>query len=148
MGGTLTDAVWLVAVFMLLVVLAAVALAVRRFLLERGGATVECGLRRPAGRGAWHLGVASYQRDEMRVFGAFGVLLRPRAVFPRRSITVVTRRLPLPEETAVFGSGRIVIEICTGPGQRVELAMTDQTLTGFLAWLEAAPPGSHLEDIA
>ncbi len=30
----------------------------------------------------------------------------------------------------------------------VELAMTEQALTGFLAWLEASPPGSHLEYIA
>ena len=30
----------------------------------------------------------------------------------------------------------------------VELAMTEEALTGFLAWLEASPPGSHLQDIA
>ena len=32
--------------------------------------------------------------------------------------------------------------------EHVELAMTEQALTGFLAWLEASPPGSHLQDIA
>jgi hypothetical protein len=30
------------------------------------------------------------------------------------------------------------------PGGTVELAMGEEALTGLLAWLEAAPPGSHL----
>ena len=46
MGGALTDAVWLFAAVLVLLVLAAVVLATRRFLLERSGGTVECGLRR------------------------------------------------------------------------------------------------------
>jgi len=25
--------------------------------------------------------------------------------------------------------------------------MTEEALTGFLAWLEASPPGSHLSDV-
>ncbi|MGH3152774.1 MAG: DUF2550 family protein, partial [Streptosporangiaceae bacterium] len=29
------------------------------------------------------------------------------------------------------------------PGSTVELALAESTLTGLLAWLEAAPPGSH-----
>jgi hypothetical protein len=31
-----------------------------------------------------------------------------------------------------------------GPGGTVELALGEEALTGLLAWLEAAPPGSHL----
>ena len=66
MGGRLAlDAAWLFAAFLLLVVVLAAALAARRYLLERGGGTVECGLRNPAERGAWRLGVASYQGDEL-----------------------------------------------------------------------------------
>jgi hypothetical protein len=26
--------------------------------------------------------------------------------------------------------------------------MTEEALTGFLSWLEASPPGSHLADMA
>lgn len=148
MGGALNAAVWLVVVFLLLVALAFVALAARRFLLERGGGTVDCGLRRPAGKGAWHLGVVSYQRDELRWYGALGWLLRPAAAFARRSLTVVSRRRPLPAETPVLGPDRIVVEVCIGSAEHVELAMTEQALTGFLSWLEASPPGSHLEGIA
>ena len=58
MGGSLAlDAAWLFAAFLVLLVLAAAGIAVRRYLLERGGGTVECGLRKPGG--PWRLGVAS-----------------------------------------------------------------------------------------
>ena len=63
--GLAVDAGWLFAVILVLIVVAATVLATRRYWLERGGGTVECGLRRPAGRGAWRLGVVSYQRHEL-----------------------------------------------------------------------------------
>jgi hypothetical protein len=147
-GGAALDAIWIFAALLLLALLAALALAVRRFLLERGGGTVECGLRNPAVEGAWRLGVASYQRDELCWYGALGVLLRPEEVFPRRALSVISRRPSLPAEAIVLGPERIVVEVCAGPAGHVELAMTEQALTGFLAWLEASPPGSHLEEIA
>lgn len=173
MGGELAlDAAWLFAAFLIVLVLAAVGIAARRFLLERGGGTVECGLRSP--NGSWRLGVASYQREELCWFGALGVSMRPDVVFPRRDLTVVSRRLPTDGEAATLGPGMIVVECrlsedgesagpaltdpplagppvagppVAGPlGQRrtVELAMGEAALTGLLAWLEAAPPGSHL----
>ena len=168
-GGALAlDGIWLFAAFLVLVVLAATALAARRFLLERGGGTVECGLRRPAGQGAWRLGVASYQRAELCWYDALGVLLRPEHVFHRRSLAVVSRRPSLPSEAVTLGPQRVIIEVWSQPileqagpaepagaagpagsaGEHVELAMTEEALTGFLAWLEASPPGSHLQDIA
>ena len=58
--------------------LAAAGLAVRRILLDRGGGTVECGLRRPAG--TWRLGVAAYGEDELRWYDTVGVLLTPEEV--------------------------------------------------------------------
>ena len=158
MGGALAlDAAWLFAAFLIILVLAAVGIAARRFLLERGGGTVECGLRSP--NGSWRLGVASYQREELCWFGALGVSMRPDVVFPRRDLTVVSRRPPTEAEAASLGPGMIVVECRFGedsespgpaqtgmPGQSrtVELAMGEAALTGLLAWLEAAPPGSHL----
>jgi len=155
-GGALAlDAAWLFAAFLIVLVLAAVGIAVRRFLLERGGGTVECGLRSP--NGSWRLGLASYRREELCWFGALGVSMRPDVVFPRRDLTVVSRRLPTDAEVASLGPGMIVVECRLGedtesagpagtPGRSrtVELAMGEATLTGLLAWLEAAPPGSHL----
>ncbi|HEX3965590.1 MAG TPA: DUF2550 domain-containing protein [Trebonia sp.] len=139
---------WLFAAVIVLIVVAAAVLATRRYWLERGGGTVECGLRRPPGRGAWRLGVVSYQRHELRWHGALGVALRPEHVFARRSVEVTSRRLVDPAETAVLDPTWIVVEAKTGTGQDpVELAMSDQALTGLLAWLEAAPPGSQLDEL-
>jgi Protein of unknown function (DUF2550) len=149
------DAAWLFAAFLIVLVLAAVGIAARRYLLERGGGTVECGLRQPGG--SWRLGVASYQREELYWFGVFGVSMRPEEVFPRRDLVVASRRVPTDAEASILGPGMIVVE-CTlveddttghvgvTPGRvgPVELAFGESALTGLLAWLEAAPPGSHL----
>ncbi|MGH3251847.1 MAG: DUF2550 domain-containing protein [Trebonia sp.] len=157
MGGALTDAVWIFAAVLVLIVLAAAALAFRRYLLERSGGTVECALRWPDRPGGWRLGVLSYQHDSLRWHGALGVLLRPEHVFHRRALSVVSRRPADSPETVTLGADRIVVEVSikaaadlsgTPADEHVELAMTDQALTGFLAWLEASPPGSHLADFS
>jgi hypothetical protein len=155
-GGALAlDAAWLFAAFLIIAILVAAGIAARRFLLERGGGTVECGLRK--GSGSWRLGLASYQREELCWFGALGISMRPDEVFPRRDLTVVSRRLPTDAEAASLGPGMIVAECRLGengapgsggvPGQggTVELALGEAAFTGLLSWLEAAPPGSHLD---
>ncbi len=167
MGGVLAlDAAWLLAAFLIILVLVATGIAARRFLLERGGGTVECGLRK--GTGSWRLGLASYQREELCWFGIFGFSMRPDEVFPRHDLTLVSRRLPSDAEAASLGPGMIVVECKLGQGSSggqasgggqddgggqdgsggqdgtVELAMGESALTGLLAWLEAAPPSSHL----
>jgi Protein of unknown function (DUF2550) len=155
-GGAraLTDAVWIFAVVLVLIILAAAALAFRRYLLERSGGTVDCGLRWPAKSGAWRPGVLSYQHDSLRWYGALGVLLRPEHIFHRRALSVISRRPAEPSEAVALGTDRIIVEVAipdasgANDGEHVELAMTDQALTGFLAWLEASPPGSHLGDFS
>jgi uncharacterized protein DUF2550 len=151
--GTLAfDAASIFAVFLMIVVLAGTSIALRRVMLERGGGTVDCGLRRKAPDGswlAWRLGVARYQRDELRWHLVFGVLLRPDVVLARRSLVIVTRRHPDAAEAVSLGGEAVIVECREGPqAQPVELAMSEDALTGFLAWLEAAPPGSHLDQIA
>lgn len=152
MAGALTDAVWIFAVVLVLAIFAAAVLASRRYLLERAGGTIDCGLRIPAGSGSWRLGVLSYAHDCLYWYGALGVLLRPGHEFQRRSLTVVSRRPAESSEAITLGEDRFVIQVavkqpaaaCPPPGAIVELAMTEQALTGFLAWLEASPPGSYL----
>jgi hypothetical protein len=138
------DAAWLFAAFLIVLVLAASGIAARRFLLERGGATVECGLRRPGG--SWRLGIASYQLDEFSWYRIFGFSMRPEVVFLRRDLAVVARRPLTEEEVTVLGPGRLVAECqLTGSGEvtSVDLALAESALTGLLVWLEGAPPGSH-----
>jgi len=137
------DAAWLCVALLILLVLGAAGIAARRFLLERGGATVECGLRQP-GR-SWRLGVASYQLDEFRWYRIFGISMRPDRAFPRRDLAVVTHRPPTEEEARILGPGRIVAECQLGADGTLDLALAEPALTGLLAWLESAPPGSHLD---
>ena len=137
------DAAWIFAAFLVVIVLAAVGLAMRRILLDRRGGTVECGLRRPAG--TWRLGVAAYEADELRWYDAVGVLLSPEEVLERRTLSVQARREASPAEATLLGPGKVVVT-CRRAGEvpeTVELAMGEAALTGFLAWLEAAPPGSY-----
>lgn len=191
MGGALAlDAAWLFAAFLVILVLAAAGIAARRFLLERGGGSVECGLRKE--NGSWRLGVALYRGEELCWYGIFGWSVRPDEVLPRRDLEVVSRRLPTEAEAASLGPGMIVVEcrlgedisqlgsVASGPAASspgaaggdgpggpaapgssaasgpeadaapgkvvtVELALGESALTGLLSWLEAAPPGSHLD---
>ena len=95
MSGALAfDAAWLFAAFLVVIVLLAAGITARRYLLERGGGTVECGLRVPDG--SWRLGVAAYQPDELRWYQIFGFMLRPSQAFSRRTLTVLHRRPPTP----------------------------------------------------
>jgi len=216
-GGLAFDAGWLLIVVLIAGLAAAIGIAVRRTLLERGGGSVECGLRRGADQN-WQLGLAVYQPDELRWYSAFGVRMRPGAVFSRRTLRILSRRPADAVEAASLGAGAIVLECSVGgpvstarplvpapgpetpvqdstfpdsrlqngtgpdgpahestapgstapgstaPGsaaqestgaqsavaggspagdgvRRVELAMSEAALTGFLAWLESAPPG-------
>jgi hypothetical protein len=147
-GGALAlDAAWIFAAFLLILVLIATGIAGRRFLLERGGGTVDCGLRRA--EGAWRPGVAAYSGDQFRWYPQFSVVLRPQAILERRTLMVASRRMASPAESAALGPGLFIVECKVGDGQdAVELAMTEAALTGFLSWLESAPPGSYLDQIA
>jgi uncharacterized protein DUF2550 len=112
-GGALAlDAAWLFAAFLVILVLAAAGIAARRFLLERGGGSVECGLRKE--NGSWRLGVALYRGEELCWYGIFGLSVRPDEVLPRRDLEVVSRRLPTEAEAASLGPGMIVVECRLG----------------------------------
>ena len=119
------------------------ALTLRRWLLERRGGTVECSLREPDGRGVWRLGIGRYSGDELLWFAIFGLRLRPRRVVHRRGLVVSGRRGPKAEEEASLHPDAGIVEVRDG-GRRMELAMSRSALTGFLAWLESAPPGSSI----
>lgn len=132
----------------LLVLLALVALALRRRWLQRAGGTFDCSLRmgrggpgRSAGYGkGWTLGVARYTGDSLEWFRVFSWSPRPRHSFPRRQLLVRGRRRPSGPEAFALLTGAVVVE-CGVDGRTVELGLTEDALTGFLSWLEAAPPG-------
>ncbi|SDJ77001.1 DUF2550 domain-containing protein [Streptomyces indicus] len=121
----------------------------RRRLIQRSGGTFDCSLRWDApasgdtsGKG-WSYGVARYSGDRIEWFRVFSYAPRPRRILERSAIEVVDRRSPDGDEEVALLSDAIVLG-CTHRGTRLELAMSEDALTGFLAWLEAAPPGQRV----
>ena len=130
---------------LLLAVLALVAVAGRRRALQRRYGTIDCSLRLrrgPDGRG-WVLGVARFADDDLQWYRVFSLAPRPRRVLSRRTLEVRARREPRGPETLALLKGAVVME-CRAPDGPVDLAMEPGAVTGFLAWLEARPPGATL----
>lgn len=128
-----------------LVVLVVAAGLLRRVGLQRAGGTIELSLRLKApghGRG-WVNGVGRFVGDELLWYRVFSLAPRPRRRYSRRSLQVVRRRAPSGGEHRALLEGAAVLE-CQVLGQPVELAMSCAAVTGFLAWLEARPPGATL----
>jgi hypothetical protein len=138
----------------LLVVVAAAALLVaaavlfpvaRRMFLQRPVGTFACSLRLggATNRKGWSYGVGRYHGDRVEWFEIFSFSPRPRHVFKRRDLQLRGRRPARSEEVHGLTSAAMVLE-CVHEGRVLELAMTQDALTGFMSWVEAAPPGQHM----
>ncbi|WP_240135031.1 DUF2550 domain-containing protein [Streptomyces sp. MUM 178J] len=132
-----------------LVVVGLFVFGLRRRLIQRSGGTFDCSLRwnvpeepDASGKG-WIYGVARYNGDRVEWFRVFSYAPRPRHFLERASVEVVARRTPEGEEELALLSDAVVLE-CRHDDTRLELAMSEDALTGFLAWLEAAPPGQRV----
>ena len=126
----------LVLVGLLLVGLVAAFLLRRRFLLSGLGAVTMW--LRPAGSPRWSLGVAIYGGDALLWYRALSISVRPQHRFCRAELTVDGRRPAEPADLALPGDV-VVLRCGTDEGER-ELAMDPAVLTGFLSWVESAPP--------
>jgi hypothetical protein len=139
------DALAGVLLLVLLLVVPLGAVTVRRRLLQRQGGTIELSLRlhtRSGGRG-WVLGVGRFEGDDLRWYRVFSLAPGPRRTLSRHDLEVVARRQPVGGETLALLSGVVVLE-CTSASGPVQIAMDPVAVTGFLAWLEARPPGATL----
>jgi hypothetical protein len=139
-------AVETLVVLVVLLSLSLLLLAVRRRWLDRAGGAFECSLRlRTTTPGSgWALGVGRYNEGTFEWFRFFSYSPRPRWIFARAAVRVIETREPDPvEAVALNADQRIVrIEVLEGDaGLERELAMSPESLTGLLSWLEAAPPG-------
>ncbi len=111
-------------------------LAWRRLrLIRRGGIDVAVRDQR-----RWHLGVARYHGDEFVWYRVASLRSGPDRVVRRRGLNIAGRRDPSGQEAYALPAGSIVLRCRTG-GREFELAMGSDALTGFLSWLESAPPG-------
>ncbi|WP_426567174.1 DUF2550 domain-containing protein [Angustibacter sp. McL0619] len=135
-----------VGLLLVLVVAALVGVVVRRRWLSRKVGTFDCSLRTSSssqGKG-WHLGVARYEADRIEWYRVFSVSMRPGQVLRRGDLMVVQPpRNPSGPEAFSVMSGFVIVR-CRRGGGFVELAMSQQSYTGFASWLEAAPPGQNV----
>jgi hypothetical protein len=135
----------IVAGLALLTLLGALALGVRRRIIQRTG-SFDCSLRvnrKTFGRG-WALGVARYAGDRLEWFRVFSLSIRPREVLPRDGFVIVRRRDPEYPENLALMAGHVVLECRESDDAEVDLAMSPEAATGLVAWLEARPPGQIL----
>jgi hypothetical protein len=129
-----------ICVVALLVLL--LAIFVRRRLLMAGGGTIRLQVRVSTmvpGRG-WSSGIGQFVGDELRFHRMFSFGVRPKRVLNRRTLSVGRRRLPAGPERLTM-PGHWVVLLCTTGRNELEIAMAESTVTGFLSWLEAGPPG-------
>ncbi|GAA1998205.1 MULTISPECIES: DUF2550 domain-containing protein [Nocardioides] len=130
---------------LLLALLYAVALVVRRRLISRDGGTFELSHRvrteRP-GRG-WLLGIGRYSGETLEWFRIFSLSPRPKRVWQREDLELVGRREPDGTEQVSLYPDHVVV-CCDSPAGQVELALAPASLTGFQSWLEAKPPGAQM----
>jgi hypothetical protein len=64
--------------------------------------------------------------------------------FPRRNVRVLETRMPDAVEAVALNADEKVLRLEMQDGHvetEWELAMSQESLTGLLSWLEAAPPG-------
>jgi hypothetical protein len=121
-----------------------ILLASRVLILIRARGSVLCCLRPLPGKRGWRVGVARYAGDRLNWIPLIGLLPRPRHVIVRRGLVVSGRRRIEAGEFFGFLEGVTALE-CESGGLRFEVAAGYRALTGFVAWLESAPPSAHLD---
>lgn len=135
----------IVGVALLLAVLPLFAVYLRRVVLQRTGGTTEVSLQLNTlthGRG-WVLGLGRYEGDDLLWFRVFSLSPRPRRRLSRRDLQARTSRPPEGGEKRALIGQVTVVELTSDRGD-VLLALDTNAVTGFLAWLEARPPGATL----
>ncbi|GAB3200557.1 hypothetical protein GCM10027261_32800 [Geodermatophilus arenarius] len=120
-----------------LVVVLVVAFLIRRRLLLSGLGAVTMWLR-PVGSSRWSVGVAWYGGEALLWYRALSLSVRPQQRLCRTEVQVEGRRPPGRDDVALPDDA-VVLTCATGAGRK-ELAMDPSTVTGFLSWVESAPP--------
>ncbi|GGM19458.1 MULTISPECIES: DUF2550 domain-containing protein [Micromonospora] len=114
----------------------------RRALVTRSGGIIRLSVRVNTmldGRG-WSPGFGRFAGDELRWYRMFSLAVRPKRVLARKDLIVERRRLPEGQERLSMPADWVILR-CASRDAPVEIAMARSTVTGFLSWLEAAPPG-------
>lgn len=146
-----TTAVAVVTILLALACLCLGYLTYRRLRLMRGGGVDVCLRRRSASQdrrtakddsAGWHFGVGRYRGNELAWFRLTSLRPGPTTLLDRSELEIIDRRPPSPAESYAIPQADSVLR-CQVGAVTIELAMSHDVLTGFLSWLEAAPPGRN-----
>lgn len=128
-----------------------VALVVRLILLSRGSGTLRCFVRSAGGprTRAWRAGWGRYGVEELEWYPTRSLRVRPAVRLPRRGTRIVGRDTPEDPRLRRSAADAVMVDVAVpsvGNGRAPQqathsLVMSERALTGFLSWLEAAPPG-------
>ncbi|MPQ99942.1 DUF2550 family protein [Modestobacter sp. I12A-02628] len=129
----------LVAGGVLLVAVVVAFLLRRRFLLSGLGAVTMW--LRPGGAPRWAVGVAWFSGDSLNWYRAVSLSVRPQRRLCRAELVVQESRRATHEDLAL-PVDTVVLTCRTASGAQ-ELAMDASTVTGFLSWVESAPPATR-----
>lgn len=136
---------WILGSLLVLLVLLLGLLAVRWLrVLRHGGINVALRWRADDSQRGWHLGIGRYHGDEFIWFRVMSLRLGPNQVIRRDSLEIAGRREPSSSESYAMPSGSTILTCHAATGKSLDIAMGPEALTGFLSWLESAPPGRRL----
>ncbi|MGK5678935.1 DUF2550 domain-containing protein [Actinoplanes sp. URMC 104] len=111
-------------------------------LLMVGGGTIRLQIRVSTlvpGRG-WSPAIGQFAGGHLRIHRLFSFAVRPKRTLDRGATVVEDRRRPEGPERLTMPAHWVILRLATTLDE-FEIAMAESTVTGFLSWLEAAPPG-------
>lgn len=142
----ITDVTMVVIVLLLAAAVAVLAWGAVRWhgVLKAGGITVALRWRMDQGDVGWHLGIGRYQGEQFVWFRVLSLRRGPDRVLNRDDLRIAERREPSGPEQYALPASSTVLRCESGTGGGIEIAMDSGALTGFLSWLESAPPGHQI----
>ena len=111
---------------------------------RHGGVSVALRWHPDRERSGWHLGIGRYQGEEFVWYRVWSLRTGPDRVFSRDNLEIADRRDPIGTESYAVPQGATVLRCESHTQNAIEIAMGPGALTGFLSWLESAPPGRRV----
>lgn len=136
-----------VVILVLLLVLVAIAswYSLRWVRMRRnGGVSVALRWDPDNARAAWHLGIGRYEGEMFAWYRVWSLRTGPDRAFERATLLVSGRRDPAGTEAYAVPGDATVLRCESDGVEPIEFAMGPGALTGFLSWLESAPPGGRV----
>ncbi|HET7475765.1 MAG TPA: DUF2550 domain-containing protein [Dermatophilaceae bacterium] len=134
----------LLVILVLGLVTALVAIYVRRRTISKGQPLIVCAMRRTENP-RWRYGLVRTGATSLQWFTLFGLSPRPRYTWDRSRLNIGS---PLPlaagsaPETLVPNG---VMVRCAYDDSAFDLAVSAAPYTALRSWLEASPPGGHID---